>query len=83
MNTLGKQLSVCREIKGLSQNQLATISKVPQSAISEIESGKRKNPGILYLQQIADALNVNLLELIKSDQSNHLPSASGNNYNSH
>lgn len=67
MNTLGKQLSVCREIKGLSQNQLATLSKVPQSAISEIESGKRKNPGILYVQQLAGALNVTLLDLIQAD----------------
>lgn len=68
MNSIGKQLQAWRKAKGLSQNQLAALAHVPQSAISEIESGKRKNPGIFCLQQLADALGVNLLELIDPDQ---------------
>ncbi|MDU4959151.1 MAG: helix-turn-helix transcriptional regulator [Sporomusaceae bacterium] len=68
MSRLGEQLQLWREAKGLSQNQLAAISHVPQSAISEIESGKRRNPGIYCLQQLAGALNVNLLELIQPDR---------------
>lgn len=67
MNNLGKQLAFLRESKGLSQNKLAIISKVPQSAISEIEAGKRKNPGIFYLQQLAAALGVTLVELAGFD----------------
>lgn len=70
MNNIGKQLLLLRESKGLSQNKLATISKVPQSAISEIESGKRKNPGIIYLQQLAVALDVTLLELTGTNDTN-------------
>lgn len=70
MNNIGKQLLLLRKNKGLSQNKLATISKVPQSAISEIESGKRKNPGITYLQQLAVALYVTLLELTEANKPN-------------
>ncbi|WP_110954627.1 helix-turn-helix domain-containing protein [Anaerosinus massiliensis] len=67
MINIGKQLLQLRKSKGLSQNQLAIISKVPQSAISEIESGKRKNPGIIYFQQLATALDVSLPDLLTND----------------
>jgi len=67
MSTIGNQLLILREKKGLSQNGLANISKVPQSAISEIEAGKRKNPGIMYLQRLAAALGVNLSELTEAN----------------
>lgn len=71
MNNLGKQLALLRESRGLSQNKLAIISKVPQSAISEIEAGKRRNPGIFYLQQLAAALGVTLVELTGVDHRQH------------
>lgn len=71
MINIGKNLLLLRENKGLSQNQLSNISNVPQSAISEIESGKRKNPGIIYFQQLAVALDVNLLDLIDVDIKEH------------
>ena len=64
---IGSQLVTLRKNKGLSQNGLANISKVPQSAISQIESGKRKNPGIIYLQKLATALGVNLAELTEAN----------------
>lgn len=67
MINIGKQLLVLRENKGLSQNGLANLSKVPQSAISEIESGKRKKPRIMYLQKLAAALGVNLSELTEAN----------------
>lgn len=76
MSNIGKQLLLLRERKGLSQNQLATISKVPQSAISEIESGKRKNPGIIYFQQLSIALGVTLLELTSVDSPECMPTTS-------
>ncbi|WP_021169468.1 HTH-type transcriptional repressor RghR [Sporomusa ovata DSM 2662] len=76
MSNIGKQLLLLRESKGLSQNQLANISKVPQSAISEIESGKRKNPGIIYFQQLSRALGVTLLELTSVDSPECVPETS-------
>jgi transcriptional regulator with XRE-family HTH domain len=49
-----------RKSKGLFQNELANISNVPQSTISEFVSGKRKNLGIIYLYQLMVALGVTL-----------------------
>lgn len=69
MTSLGKQLFLLRTSKGLSQNKLASLANVPQSAISEIEAGKRKNPGIACLRQLAAALGVTLPELLESDPS--------------
>lgn len=50
--------------KGMSQNQLAKLCNVPQSVISDIESGKTKAPRIDTLQAIAAALGVTIDELI-------------------
>ena len=55
---LSKQIQNARKAKGWSQNYLAEISGVPQSAISEIEAGKRKNPGIETLRKISVALGI-------------------------
>ena len=53
-----------RQEKGISQNQLAKLCNVPQSVISDIESGKTKAPRIDTLQAIAAALGVTIDELI-------------------
>lgn len=53
-----------REEKGLSQNQLAKLAGVPQSVISDIESGKTKAPRINTLISIANALETTVSELI-------------------
>lgn len=50
--------------KGMSQNQLAKLCNVPQSVISDIESGITKAPRIDTLQAIAAALGVTIDELI-------------------
>ena len=50
--------------KGISQNQLAKMCNVPQSVISDIESGKTKAPRIDTLAAIASALGVTVDELI-------------------
>lgn len=53
-----------RTKKGISQNQLAKMCNVPQSVISDIESGKTKAPRIDTLKAIAAALGVTIDELI-------------------
>ena len=57
-----------RAKRGMSQNQLAKLCNVPQSVISDIESGKTKSPRIDTLQAIAIALGVTIDELIGSDE---------------
>lgn len=49
-----------REKKGISQNRLAKIVGVSQSALSDIESGKTKNPRFSTIMKIAKALNVSI-----------------------
>lgn len=56
-------LSEKRKEKGISQNQLAKMSGVPQSVICDIESGKTKFPRVNTLAAIAKALGVTLSEL--------------------
>lgn len=62
--SLAKKMSVLRASKGLSQNELASLAKVPQSAISEIESGKRKNPGVNTMNAIAKVLGITVNDFI-------------------
>jgi transcriptional regulator with XRE-family HTH domain len=54
-----------REAKGMTQLQLATKSKVPQGYISELEAGKKKNPGLDVLKRLARALGVPVTELLE------------------
>lgn len=51
--SLASNISYFRNEKGLSQNELANLAKIPQSTISDIESGKRK---ILVLIQLLPLL---------------------------
>lgn len=53
---------------GLSQNQLAKISEVSQSHISEIESGV-KRVGLEITKKLAHALDVSIEDLINDDES--------------
>ena len=52
---------------GLSQAELAKRAGVPQSAISEIETGKRK-PRIDTIQKLAMALGVSVSELLGENE---------------
>lgn len=54
-----------REKLGWSQNELARRSGVKQGVLSDIESGKTRNPRIDTLMKIASALNVPVEFLVK------------------
>jgi DNA-binding XRE family transcriptional regulator len=57
-------IRVWREHRGLSASRLADACKVTVSAISQIESGKRK-PSLDTLKAIAGALTVDVDDLIR------------------
>ena len=63
--TLADKIINLRNNRGLSQKELATLAKVPQSAISDIETGKRLNPGIVTITAIANALNIKISDLLE------------------
>lgn len=56
-----------REANHITQKKLAELSNVPQQTISAIESGERKNPGIITLSRLADALGCKLDDMIYDD----------------
>ena len=58
-------LKRAREAKGLSQLALAKKAKVPQQYISELEAGKKTNPGIATVLKLAKALKVKVAELLE------------------
>lgn len=61
---LGQKLRILRNKKKYSQEGLAGIIDGDKGYISDIELGKT-NPSILYLKQIADALECDIAELLK------------------
>ena len=58
-----KLYKIRRELN-VSQEQLAELSKVSQANISKIEKGIIKSPAADKLMRIAEALNVNVAELM-------------------
>lgn len=62
------RLREIREAKRLDQAELARISGVSQSAISSIERGARKNPGILTLEALARGLCCQLSDIYQPDE---------------
>ena len=63
--SLGKLIHDTREKLGLSQRELARQANMDCAEISRIESGKRLKPNILYLKNIAEILNLSMVELMK------------------
>jgi len=64
--TLPERLKYLRVGRNITQSELAKKSKVSQSTIAQIESGK-KDPSIQALRQIASALDVEIAILFASD----------------
>jgi transcriptional regulator with XRE-family HTH domain len=54
-----------REQRGLSRLALAKTSGLAQGYISDIEAGRKQNPGIETLQKLAKALKVSVAELVE------------------
>lgn len=62
---IGENLRNRRKQMGMSQQELSVESGVTQAQISFIESGERKNPGVITIKKLADALGTTVEELIK------------------
>jgi DNA-binding helix-turn-helix protein len=63
LQKFGLHLASIRQSKGLSQEQLAETSGLHRTYISSLERGKR-NPTIVTLSALSNALNISLSELI-------------------
>jgi transcriptional regulator with XRE-family HTH domain len=62
---VGRNVARIRRQKGLTQEELANISGFSQQYISGLEQGRR-NPTVVTIYEMAQALGVNHLELMKA-----------------
>jgi transcriptional regulator with XRE-family HTH domain len=60
---LGRNVRRLRQQRGLTQEQLAFEAKIDLTYMGGIERGKR-NPSLLVMARIADALSVPLTKLV-------------------
>jgi len=64
---VGKNIRILREIKEISQKELADKIGVPSGTLSHIERGSRQ-PSIEMLYNIADALNVSVINFFLDEK---------------
>jgi transcriptional regulator with XRE-family HTH domain len=62
---VGRNVKRIRQEKGLTQEQLAELSGFSQQYISGLEQGRR-NPTVVSLYELATALGVSHMELLRS-----------------
>lgn len=55
---LGELISVAREVKGWTLRDLEASIGISNALLSQVETGKIKNPGIGNVVRIADALGI-------------------------
>lgn len=68
---IGETIKDIRKRKGLSQQELATISGISQTYLSQLEKGDRQSPTIDVLHKISEALELPypVLEFLSLDYS--------------
>jgi transcriptional regulator with XRE-family HTH domain len=62
---LGTWLKMLRGEKGLTQDTVAKRAKVTKPYLSQLETGKRKNPSLPVLKRLAKALGVPVTALLE------------------
>lgn len=64
-NNLGQKIRNLRKKQGLSQDELARKADIPYTTLTKIEIGVIKNPSVYAVAKIAEALSIQLDDLIK------------------
>ncbi len=64
--SVGERIHYLRVIRGLTQADLAKLTKLSQSTIAQIETGK-KDPSLKTLEKITAALNVQMAVLFATE----------------
>jgi transcriptional regulator with XRE-family HTH domain len=64
---VGRNVKRIRQEKGLTQEQFAELSGFSQQYLSSLERGRR-NPTIVTIYEIAKALGVSHVDLVKPDR---------------
>ena len=77
--TIGRKLRELREARHLTQQEMAGKAGVPRTYISRIENA-RLLPGPVMLHRIADALAVEILDLLPQTTSSAAPELADDTY---
>ena len=64
---IGNRIKTLRELKGISQQDLAAICNFEKGNLSRIEAG-RTNPTISTLYKISQALEISISELVNFEK---------------
>lgn len=64
-DNLGQKIQKLRREKGLSQDELARKADIPYTTLTKIEIGVIKKPSIFAVAKIAEALDIDINDLIK------------------
>lgn len=64
-DNLGRKIQKLRKEKGLSQDELARKADIPYTTLTKIEIGVIKKPSVFAVAKIAEALDVDINDLIK------------------
>lgn len=65
ISIIAKNIKKFREKKGISQDKLSKLADVTLHTITKIESGATPDPRIETVKKIADALGINIDDLMK------------------
>jgi transcriptional regulator with XRE-family HTH domain len=68
---VGRNVKRIRERKGLTQEQLAELAGFSQQYLSSLEQGRR-NPTIITIYELAQALSVSHIELVQQESSGRI-----------
>lgn len=63
---VGRNFARLRKDQGLTQEQVAARTDISQQYISDLERGRR-NPTVITLYELAQALGVSHVELVRPD----------------
>lgn len=72
---VGEIIRVKREEKNISLVEFAKQAGISPGYLSQLENGKKTNPNLDLLMRIADALDIDIDELLGFEQENESPAA--------
>ncbi|MFD2671240.1 helix-turn-helix domain-containing protein [Marinicrinis sediminis] len=73
---IGKRIQQLRVSHGLTLSELASEAKVSKSYLSNIERDVQTNPSIHFLEKISVVLQVDVQQLLSSNQTESIKDAS-------
>lgn len=62
---LGRRIASTRELRDMTQQELANVSGLTQATIARVEKGRKKKVELNTIYKIAQALNTSITDLMQ------------------